>query len=92
MASRKPSEDATDGKETKEKKEKTPRRSKFADLYPSDDKLSLLVDSNPKKEGSKAAARFEHYTGSKTVGDFLAKGGTYGDICYDVARKHIAVG
>ncbi len=94
---RKPSDDATTDATAEAtgddaKKEKTPRRSKFADLYPNEAKLTLLAEANPKKEGSKARVRFEHYTGSATVGDFLKKGGTYGDICYDIARKFIAVG
>ena len=67
-------------------------RSNFAKLYPEDQPIKLLVDKNPKKAGSKSAARFEGYTGAKTVGDALAAGVTYQDIAYDVGRGFIQVG
>lgn len=73
-------------------KEKKVRRSSFEDLYPKDSKLVCLVKENPKKKGSKSAARFEHYFTSKTVGAFLEAGGTYGDIAFDIARKRISIG
>jgi len=81
----------------KERKAKTPkepslRRSNFAGLYPEDAPVKVLVQANPKKVGSKAAEMFELYTGSATVGDFLAKGGTYQDIAYNVGRGFIKVG
>jgi hypothetical protein len=79
-------------KETGKKDEakKTPR-SNFSKMWPEDAKLSLLVEENPKKEGSKARERFQHYFGSKTVGDYLAAGGTYQDIAYDLGRQFIKV-
>lgn len=76
----------------KEPKEPTVRRSKFADLYPEDAPVTLTVETNPKKEGSAARERFQHYFSSKTVGDYLAKGGTYADIAYDIGRGFIKVG
>ncbi len=85
-----PTEAAAEGK--KEKKEKTPRVSKFAALYPEDARVTLLVKENPKKEGSKCRARFEGYTGSATIGEARKKGVLYADIAYDVGRKHIKVG
>ena len=39
--------------EKAEKKEPTVRRSKFAEIYPDDAKITVLVEKNPKKEGSK---------------------------------------
>lgn len=71
---------------------KEPKRSSFATLYPEGSAVKVLAAANPKKEGSKSRERFEHYYTSKTVGDFLVKGGTYADIMYDVARKYIAIG
>jgi len=71
---------------------KEPRRSKFAELYPADSKLTCLVDENPKKEGSASAERFAHYFTSKTVGEFLEKGGTYADLVYDLPRGRVKVG
>lgn len=70
---------------------KTPRRSKFQEMYPEDSKLEVLVKENPKKEGSKSAERFAHYFSSKTVGDFLHAGGTYADIMYDLPRGRIKI-
>ena len=75
----------------KEKKAPVVRRSKFEDLYPEAARVTLLVDKNPKKEGSKSHVRFEGYTGAKTVGDALAAGVTYQDIAYDVGRQFISV-
>jgi hypothetical protein len=79
-------------KEPKPKKEGAANRSSFAALYPKEASLKLLVTENPKKAGSKSFERFQHYFTSKTVGEFLSKGGTYGDIAYDIARKRIQVG
>lgn len=76
----------------KEKKEKTPRISKFAALYPDDMKVTLLVKENPKKEGSKARARFEGYFGAATIGAARKGGVGYSDLAYDVGRGHIKVG
>lgn len=74
-----------------EAKEPTVKRSKFAAIYPEDAKLKLLVEKNPKKDGSKSAARFEGYTGADTVGAALAAGVTYADIAYDVGRQFISI-
>lgn len=71
--------------------EVTPKRSKFAALYPDASTIKLLVDKNPKKEGSKAREKFEHYFTTSNVADFLAAGGTYSTIAYDVGRKFIEV-
>jgi len=53
--------------------------------------VKVLVEKNPKKEGSKAHARFALYAGSATIGDYLKKGGTYSDIAYNVGRGFIEV-
>jgi len=79
-------------KASAEKKESTVRRSKFADLYPDEAKITMLAESNPKKVGSKSFDIFAHYAGSKTVGEFRAKGGTYQSIAYDVGRGFVKVG
>lgn len=71
--------------------EKKSSRSNFSKLYPEDAKLELVVTENPKRKGSKSAARFEGYTGAKTVGDALANGVTYQDIVYDLGRAYIKV-
>jgi hypothetical protein len=74
------------------KEPKDSNRTNFSKLWPEDAKLAVLVDKNVKKAGSKAAERFEFYFKAKTVGDFLAAGGTYQDIAYDSARQFIKVG
>ena len=87
---------------------KTPRKSKMADLYPEDSVITVLVEGNPKKAGSRAAQVFEFYKSGQTVGDFFAAsagveiqnkdgsvrkyGGDYGDITYDVGHGYIKVG
>ena len=78
-------------KAPKEPKEPS-NRSSFAKLFPPEAALKCLVTENPKKQGSKSRERFEHYFTSNTVKEFLDKGGTYGDIAYDIARKRISVG
>ena len=78
-------------KPTKEKKEPTVRRSKFVEIYPDDAAVKVLVDKNPKKEGSKAHERFKLYSGIKTVKGFIDAGGTYQDIAYNVGRQFISV-
>lgn len=79
-------------KPVKEKKEPVVRRSKFETMYPDDSKVTLLVEKNPKKEGSKSRERFEGYFGAKTIGEARKGGVTYADIAYDIGRQHISVG
>lgn len=78
--------------EKPEGEKKASNRTNFSKLYPEDAKLTVLVDENPKKKGSKSAARFEGYTGADTVGAALANGVTYQDIAYDTGRGFIKVG
>ena len=72
-------------------KPKTPRTN-FSKMWPEDQPIKVLVAENPKKEGSAARERFQHYFNSKTVGDYLAAGGTYQDIAYDIGRLFIQIG
>ena len=53
--------------------------------------ITLLKTENPKRVGSKSHYRYEHYKTSKTVGDFIGKGGTFGDLSWDSARSHITI-
>ena len=79
---------------TGEKEAAAPKanRSNFSKIYPEDAPLAVIVEGNPKKKGSKSAARFEGYTKADTVGAALAAGVTYQDIAYDVGRGFIKVG
>jgi hypothetical protein len=53
--------------------------------------ITLLVNKNPKKDGSKSAKRFALYKNGMSVLDFLKAGGLLADINYDVAHKSIEV-
>lgn len=93
---------------TKLKPPKALRKSKLDSLYPVDAEITVLVEGNPKKAGSRAAEVFEFYRTSKTVGDFFAatvhvtttnkdgevkkRPGDMGDITYDVGHGYIKVG
>lgn len=79
-------------RKAKAKKEPSVRRSKFNELYPAEKALTVLVETNPKKKGSKSAERFEGYQGASTVGEALANGVKYADIAYDLGRQYIKLG
>ena len=69
---------------------KEPRVSRFAKLYPPDAKVTFLVEGNPKRGASQA--RFEGYRKATTVAEYLAAGGVYADIAWDVGHGLIKVG
>jgi hypothetical protein len=78
---------------TKSKKAKTAstngkRQRKFSD----DQKITLLVEGNPRRMGSETYKIYELYKNGMTVGDFIKKGGRLVDVAADVQRKHIKVG
>jgi hypothetical protein len=50
-----------------------------------------LVKENPRREGSETFVRFRKYFGAKTVGEYLAKGGTAGDLRWDIRHKYLKV-
>ena len=58
-------------------------------------RIKVLVPENPKREGSAAHARFAHYYGSATVGNFVTATGNrrkaLQDITWDVAHGFIKV-
>jgi len=55
-------------------------------------KITLLVKENPKREGSASHARYELYRKAKTVGAFIEAGGKAADVTYDAAHEFISVG
>jgi len=73
-------------KPPKEKKERV-----FA--IPRDGALTVLVEKNPKREGSAAHGRFEGYftPGIVTVADALAAGVTAADLFHDIGHGFIKV-
>jgi hypothetical protein len=77
----------------KEPKESA-NRSNFKTIYPDDAPVAITTaeSANPKRVGSKAHEMFELYRTNTTVGAFLAAGGTYADIAYNVGRNFIKVG
>jgi len=53
--------------------------------------ITLLVDENPKKPGSKAAARWELYLEGMTVKEALAAGITRSDLRFNADNEFIAL-
>lgn len=53
--------------------------------------IRVLVDSNPKKKGSKTYERFELYRDGMTVQEFRQAGGTADDVKWDAERGFIRV-
>jgi hypothetical protein len=59
--------------------------------YNRDQKIKLLVKSNPKKLGSKSYERFNKYHNGISVGEFLDKGGLSIDLKWDVEHNFIKI-
>jgi hypothetical protein len=53
--------------------------------------ITILVDKNPKKQGSKSHKRFAMYQTGMTVAAFVKAGGTTGDVVWDTLHKFISV-
>lgn len=53
--------------------------------------IKVLAAENPKRKGSESAKRFAYYKDGMTVGAFVEKGGTLGDVHYDTTHGHIKV-
>ena len=87
-----PKAGATEKAKTEKAEKSATSRTNFSKLYPEDAKLTVLVEENPKRKGSKSAERFEGYKGASTVADALVAGVTYQDIAYDTGRGFIKVG
>lgn len=54
-------------------------------------KIQLLIDRNPRHEGTRAYKMFALYRNGMTVREFFKAGGGIGDVKWDVNRKHIAL-
>lgn len=54
-----------------------------------DSRVITFVAENPKKKGSSAHARFALYKVGMTVSEFVAAGGTLGDVKWDAERGFI---
>jgi hypothetical protein len=53
--------------------------------------ITLLVEKNPKRPTAAAWARFELYRSGQTVAEFLAAGGTKGDLSWDRVHDFIRI-
>lgn len=62
-----------------------------APQYADASRIKLLVDKNPKREGTAAHGRFSLYVSGSTVGSFLESGGTRADLSWDVAHGFISI-
>jgi len=54
-------------------------------------KIHLLVAKNPRREGTRAHKQFALYKNGMSTAEFLAAGGTGGDLRWDLKRKHIEI-
>lgn len=66
-------------------------RSRTSPNFPPTAEIEWLVEGNPKREGSKSHERFGEYYGAGTVGEYIEKGGTYGDLKYDAEHGYLTV-
>lgn len=62
--------------------------------YADSSALSVVTKDkkNPKREGSASHARFALYFGAKTVGEFVAAGGTRADLRWDLEHGFVKIG
>lgn len=54
-------------------------------------KITWHIRSNPRTMGKGTHTRFEKYFGSNTVGEYLASGGTKGDLLWDIRAGYLGV-
>jgi hypothetical protein len=59
--------------------------------YTNDSKISWLITSNPRVAGRATYDRFAAYFGAETVGQYLAKGGTRGDLLWDLRSGYLSI-
>lgn len=59
--------------------------------FPSDGKISLRTEANPKRKGSKSYDRFAHYKNGMTVEAAVKAGVTYADLKWDTEHGFVAV-
>jgi len=52
-------------------------------------KITILAEKNPKREGTKAHARFELYKDGMSVREYLEAGGRTSAVKYDLAHEFI---
>lgn len=60
-------------------------------LHSDEQVITLVIDKNPKREGSDAQYRFGLYRNGMTVRDYLNAGGTRDDLRWDAAHGFIQI-
>lgn len=81
----------SESKPAKPKKAEKKVSKEKASSEPDKRKITLLVKENPKREGTKAAKKWDLYKGCKTVQDYLDAGGALKTISYDQKKNLIKV-
>lgn len=76
---------------TRYKEPKAPKAPRQSGKYPASGVITLLAETNPKREGSASRDRFAHYKSGQTVAEALALGLTHGDFNHDVAHGFISI-
>ncbi len=67
------------------------RRGRTSPNFPPTAEITWLVEGNPKREGSKSRDRYEAYRSATTVEEYIAAGGTFGDLKYDAEHGFLSV-
>lgn len=86
-----PAKPAKAAKPAKSEGESSGRKGR-APAWPLETKIKVLVAENPKRKGTSSYDRFALYGKNPTVGEFLAAGGTSGDLHWDSEREYIKIG
>ena len=77
------------GSFTKHASKKADSRSLLRKMQQINERITF-VKGNPKKVGSVSAKRFDKYKDATTINDMMAKGASWGDVCWDYDRKFFA--
>lgn len=61
--------------------------------FPATSKIEVLVDGNPRREGTAGHKRFAEYSKSKTIAEYYKKfpAKAHSDISWDLEHKHIKI-
>ena len=70
--------------------QKKPRRRRKGRTYAPQTKISFQ-DKNPKKKGSKSAARYDVYKTAKTLAEFYSLGGKKADARHDLSKGYMKI-
>jgi hypothetical protein len=76
---------------TRYKEPKAAKAPRQSGKYPASGVITLLAETNPKREGSASRERFAHYKTGQTVAEALELGLTHGDFNHDVTHGFISI-